>query len=71
MLLTHREEDVAVVHEHHEQAADAGEVVEVREDHEHDGDDMVRQHLVMVLTTCFGVKNEYLMQVARRLDQVV
>jgi len=69
--LGQREEDVAKVHEDEDEATDAGVVECIRGVDEGDGDDVVGEHLIMVLPVRFGVEDEHLVDPECRLGQVV
>jgi len=53
--ITYREEDVAEVHQHHDEASNSCKVVRVTAANEEKGDNMVCKHLVVVLPFCFRV----------------
>lgn len=48
---SYRKPNVTAIHEDHDETPDTSEVIDVRQDHEYDGDNVMSQHLVMVLPT--------------------
>lgn len=68
---TYGEEDVAQVHEAHDQTADASEVVRVAGDDERTGDNVVGHHLPVIFSRGLRVDDEEQVEVKCGLHHVV
>lgn len=68
---THRQEDVARIHQDEDNIASRGEMEGVRADEEHDGDDVVREHLPVVFSPLLDVDDENLLARKGTLNKVV
>ena len=69
--MTYWEEDIAPIHNDHDQTPNTREVEEVARAHEGDSDDVVGEHLVVVLSRCFGVEYQDLVRVEGGLSEIV
>lgn len=58
---TYREENVPKIEQHQNQVAHGVVVVSIRSDNQRNSDEMVRQHLPMVLATLLNVDNKDLL----------
>jgi hypothetical protein len=68
---THRQENVAEVHEHHHKTSNTCVVVEVATKHESDRNNMVGHHLPVVLPTCLRIEDQDLVEIECGLGKVV
>ena len=68
---TYRKENIAHIHEDHNETSDPGKVPGVREEHESDRGEVVYHHLEVVFPPRLGGQNEHPMSVERGLDEVV
>lgn len=68
---TYREEEVDNVHKHQDQVADSGLMVGVGCGNEADGEEVVSQHLPVVLAALLNVNDEHLLQPESPLRQHV
>lgn len=68
---TYGEDDVAPVHEDHDQTADASEVVRVAGDDESTGDNVVGHHLPVVFPWSLRIDDEKQMKVKCGLHHIV
>jgi len=55
--MTHWEEYIAAIHEHHDNATNARKVSQVASHHKNHRDDVVRHHLNVVFSSSLGIDN--------------
>ena len=70
-MWTYREENVSKIEQHQNQVAHSVVVVSVRSNNQGNSDEVVRQHLPMVLATLFDVDNEDLLKPKGPLTQYI
>lgn len=68
---TYRKENIAHVHQDHNEAPDPSEIPGVGEEHESNCDEVVRHHLQVIFPPRLCGQNEYSMDVERGLVEVV
>lgn len=69
--MSYREEDVNDIHQHENEVADTGEAVSVGGENERDGDNVMREHLPVVLAAFLNVDNQDLLHPKAELSQHV
>lgn len=70
-MITYREQDVANIKEHQDQIAHGVVVVPVRADNQRNGDEVVGQHLPVVLATLLDVDHKDLLEPETELREDV
>ena len=68
---TYRKENIAHIHEDHNETSDPGKVPGIGEEHESDRDEVVRHHLDVVFSPRLGGQNEYPVDIERSFVKVV
>jgi hypothetical protein len=71
MGMAHWEENIAPVHEDHNDAPSSCEIGEIARYHKNYGDNVVRHHLPMIFSTSLSIEDKNLVGVKGSLRQVV
>ena len=69
--MSYREKEVDDIHQHQNEVADTGEAISVRGKNERDGDNVMGEHLPVVLAALLNVDNQDLLHPKAELGQHV
>ena len=68
---TYSEENVAPIHQYHDNTTHPGEISEIAGNHQDHSDYMVSHHLYVVLSSSLSIENEDLVHVESSLGEII